>query len=88
MMTQLNPTIPVETPLGHGMALFLDADDHSVFWGVAQQKTGEMWWWDNQYIRLETSISGKHVNLSPIVLPPDVEDKLAVHRERYNGKRG
>lgn len=83
MLTQLDPTIPVETPLGHALALFIDADEHSVFWGVAQAKTGEMWWWENQYVRLETSISGKHVKLSAIVLPKAVEEALAPHRERY-----
>ncbi len=83
MLIQLNPAIPVVTPLGDAVALFLQGDDWDVYWGCAQKKTGEMWWWQNQYIRLANNITGGHVSATPIKVPPELEEKLKPHLERH-----
>lgn len=58
MMLQLNPSLPVVTPKGKGMAHFLidygiEAD---LIW-VVFQDDGECWSWRNQDIRAERNIT-------------------------------
>lgn len=55
MMLQLNPSIPVKVvDRGIGEAIFMldyGKEDH-VFWGVALDNSGEVWWVSNDKIRL------------------------------------
>lgn len=71
------------TPLGYAMAYFIWTEDRLVWYGCFQQETGENWWWLNNYIRNVISISDEQYKISPIVLPPEMEAKLAPHRKRY-----
>jgi hypothetical protein len=68
VVTQCNPVIPVLTPLGKGVAVFLRTDEFTAEWQVFQLDTGESWWWDNPLIRWSPSISDHHVTASPIVV--------------------
>jgi hypothetical protein len=45
MFTQLNPSIPMDTPKGSGLALaVIDYGlEHSLLWVVAIDDTGEIW---------------------------------------------
>lgn len=80
---QLNPPLPMITPLGYAQAYFIWGEDRLVWYGVFQQETGEQWWWLNNYVRMVISISDEQFKISPIVLPPEMEVKLSSHRKRY-----
>ena len=58
MILQLNPTIPVETPLGKGLAHFLIdyGEEHHLMW-VCVQDTGEIWTWENPKVRVQPNPS-------------------------------
>jgi hypothetical protein len=58
MMLQLNPTIPVMTPKGKGMAQALVdyGPEHDLIW-IVFQDDGECWSWRNQDIRAEKNIT-------------------------------
>ena len=83
MFRQLNPTIPVITPLGIAHAHFIWGNDRLVWFGVFQEDTGENWWWLNKDVRLVPSISDEQYKFSPIELPPAMDEALAKHRKRY-----
>jgi hypothetical protein len=59
MIIQLNPTIPMTTPKGKGYALFLIdySQEHDCLWAVADDLTGEIWFWNNSKVRMQTNIS-------------------------------
>lgn len=59
MIKQLNPGIPLHTPKGEGMALFLihESMEHNLYWVVAQNETGEIWVWDNTKVRADKNIT-------------------------------
>jgi hypothetical protein len=59
MITQLNPPIPMRTPLGKGMAqMVIDYGvEHDLLWVVFQNDTGECWCWGNQDIRAQNNIT-------------------------------
>jgi len=59
MITQLNPPIPMRTPLGKGMAqMVIDYGvEHDLLWVVFQNDTGECWCWRNQDIRAQNNIT-------------------------------
>lgn len=80
---QLNPPIPMVTPLGHGLAYFIWGEDRLVWYGVFQHETGENWWWLNNHVRLVPSISDEQYKISPIALNPEMEKALEPHRKRY-----
>lgn len=52
-VTQLNPTIPVETPRGKGEAvLVIDyGPEHDIYWTVFMDEGGECWTFENKKIR-------------------------------------
>jgi hypothetical protein len=56
---QLNPTIPVDTPKGKGVAwLLLDySEEHHIMWVVAIDDTGEVWTFQNPEIRAQKNIT-------------------------------
>jgi len=55
LILQLDPTIPLETNLGKGFAHFLmDAgQEHTSLFGVFIDKTGEFWWVDQRFVRVQ-----------------------------------
>jgi hypothetical protein len=68
MITQLNPPIPMRTPLGKGMAqMVIDYGvEHDLLWVVFQNDTGECWCWGNQDIRAQNNITiGRTVEAPP-----------------------
>lgn len=83
-LLQLNPALPVVTPLGKALAVILQGDDWDVYWCCFQIQTGECWWWGNHLIRLETNITTGRLGQSKIVLDPDLKKALAPHLKRYN----
>lgn len=61
-MLQLNPPIPVITPLGKGLAQVLVdyGVEHDLLW-VVFQSNSECWTWRNQDIRADVNITfGRH----------------------------
>lgn len=76
VIKQIEPVIHVVTPLGKGLACFLQCDDFDVFWQVFQRDTGESWWWDNHLVRMQPSITGHHTTASPIVLPENEKQEF------------
>lgn len=50
---QLSPSIPLVTPRGPGeaVAMIFLSQEHNLQWVVIQDETGELWTWDNQYVR-------------------------------------
>ena len=83
MFRQLNPTIPMLTPLGPAHAHFIWGNDRLVWYGVFQEETGENWWWLNNHVRLMPSISDEQYTASDIMLPKGLNKALAKHRRRY-----
>lgn len=80
MITQLDTPLAVLTPLGAAWIYFVGAGGDEVEWQVFIAATGESWWFTNQYIRREPSITGgTGAKLSPIGIPPGLEP----HVERY-----
>ena len=80
---QLNPPLPMTTPLGDALAYFIWAEDRLVWYGCFHYETGENWWWLNNYIRMCPSMSDEQHKISPITIPKDMRDKLAKHLKRY-----
>lgn len=81
---QLDPPLYYETPLGPSVCMFvwelgLEAD---VQWGCFVEKTGELWWWPNNKIRLSTNISFGRYSTSEIYQSADMKGALAPHLER------
>jgi hypothetical protein len=83
MFRQINPTIPMITPLGYAHAHFIWGNDRLVWFGVFQEETGENWWWLNNFVRLMPSISDDQFTASQIKLPKDMEESLVTHRQRH-----
>lgn len=63
---QLSQTIRVLTPLGEVNAYFMFSDDSETYWQVFINRTGESWYFRNQYIRLGDDISAGIGPASPI----------------------
>ena len=59
MIIQLNPTIPLETPKGSGVAwLLIDyGEEHNLMWVTAIDETGEIWTFQNQDVRAQKNIT-------------------------------
>ena len=59
MFTQLNPSIPMDTPKGSGLALaVIDYGlEHSLLWVVAMDTTGEIWCVPNEEARMQKNWS-------------------------------
>lgn len=55
MITQLNPTIPLETPKGRGYAHFIIdyGQEHNLIWVVFIDETHECWSFQNTEVRLQ-----------------------------------
>lgn len=62
-ITQLNPPIYLETPLGSAVCMFLweQGLEVDVQWGCFIEATGEPWWFVNNQVRLSVNLSaGRH----------------------------
>lgn len=59
MFTQLNPSIPMETPKGRGLAIaVIDYGlEHSLLWVVAIDATREVWCVPNADVRVQKNWS-------------------------------
>jgi len=58
-LLQLHPMVPMQTPLGSGLC-FMVADyseEADSLWVVADDKTGQIWWWPNSQVRFCKNIS-------------------------------
>jgi hypothetical protein len=68
MLIQLNPTIPLTTPKGDGLAVALIdyGEDHDLKWVVIQDVTGEIWTWNNDKVRGVTNITQNRTEISKI----------------------
>ena len=67
MILQLNPTIPLTTPLGRALCHFLidNGDEHHLLWVCIQDDTGEIWVWPNPDVRGRPNLTlGRSVNTS------------------------
>ena len=79
MITQLNPTVRVLTPLGEAIAFFLQEQGQEIYFGVFQVATGEQWWFENDKIRLSPCISEGVYTVTPI---PEIGG-LSLHKKRH-----
>lgn len=63
MFTQLNPSIPMETSKGKGLAIaVIDYGlEHSLLWVVAIDATREVWCVPNADVRMQTNWSAGRV---------------------------
>lgn len=68
MILQLNPTIPLTTPKGDGLAVALIdyGEDHDLKWVVIQDDTGEIWTWNNDKVRGIKNITHGRTSISQI----------------------
>jgi hypothetical protein len=68
VILQLNPTLPLTTPKGEGYAVALIdyGEDHDLKWVVIQNKTGEIWTWNNSEVRGIKNITNGRINISEI----------------------
>jgi hypothetical protein len=58
-LLQLNPQIPMETPIGAGLAFLVCdySEEQHALWVVADTATGQIWWWPNNLVRMQKNIS-------------------------------
>jgi hypothetical protein len=59
MILQLDPQIPIISPLGKGWAVaIIDySQDHDLYWVTFDDITGECWTWSNKQIKAQTNIT-------------------------------
>ena len=65
MMLQLNPPIPMKTPKGDGMAMFLTnyGLEVNLIWTVIIDGTGEIWEFQNPLVRAQENITMRRENV-------------------------
>lgn len=53
MIIQLNPSIPLDTPKGPGLAILVNdlSCEHHLLWTVVIDSTGEIWTFENPKVR-------------------------------------
>ena len=58
-LLQLNPPIPVETPMGEGLAqIIIDySPEYSIHWVVFLQENGQCWTFPDEQIRAQRNIT-------------------------------
>jgi hypothetical protein len=61
MFTQLNPSIPMDTPKGRGLALaVIDyGQEHNLLWVVTLNTSGEIWCVPNSHVRVPPNWSAE-----------------------------
>jgi hypothetical protein len=65
-MIQLNPTIPVVTPKGNGLAFFLidRSQEHDLEWVVFLDNGGYCWTFKNSDIRIQKNFTLHRENIA------------------------
>ena len=73
MMLQLNPPIPLQTPKGPGLAHFLTnlGVENNLIWTVIIDATGEIWEFQNPYVRAQKNITMGRLNIEEPLMPQD-----------------
>ena len=68
MILQLNPSIPIFTPRGKGIAHFLidNGIENNLQWVCFLDNSGECWTFENPDIRAQKNITAGRENISPI----------------------
>ena len=68
MMLQLNPPLPLTTPKGDGFAHFVidEGLEHDLFWVVLITATGEIWTYNNRFVRGQKNITAQRFAPSAI----------------------
>lgn len=63
-MFQLDPPIWLETPKGIGLAHFVErvSMEHSLYWTVFDETTGQIWTWPNERVRAVKNITLDRIN--------------------------
>ena len=63
-MLQLNPPLWLETPKGMGLAHLVtwDSLEHSLYWTVFDEATGQIWTWPNERVRAVKNITADRIN--------------------------
>lgn len=56
---QLSPTIPLDTPKGPALAIFITwlSEEHHLLWTCIQDETGEVWTYENPKVRGTKSVT-------------------------------
>lgn len=77
MLTQLNPSIPVETPKGKGQAVIVIdySPEHDLYWVVFDDQTRQCWTFNNRDIRIQTNITFGRMPLERSLFPQAVSEK-------------
>ena len=72
-LLQLNPPIPVETPMGEGLAqIIIDySPEFSIHWVVFLRENGQCWTFTNEDIRAQRNITAGRLN-------PEKPDKISL----------
>jgi hypothetical protein len=71
MILQLDPSIPLVTPKGTGMAWALIdyGAEHNLMWVVAIDSTGEIWTYSNPEVRAQKNITlGRKFQNEPVIM--------------------
>lgn len=65
---QLNPTIPMTTPKGNGLAFMAVwvSEEHDWLWTVVLDSSGEIWDFQNRLVRLQKNFTMGRPELSEI----------------------
>lgn len=80
ILLQLNPALPVVTPLGNAQAFFLWTSCEVTMFGVFQDETGENWWFENHLVKLQPNITRGHPNVTRPPLPIGMEEHAKRHK--------
>lgn len=59
MILQLNPSIPLDTPKGKGLAILVESlsEEHNLQWTVIIDATREIWTFQNPQVRAQKNIT-------------------------------
>lgn len=63
-MLQLNPPLWLETPKGPGLAHLVtwQSLEHSLYWTVFDEATGQVWTWANEFVRAPKNYTAERTN--------------------------
>lgn len=69
MIIQLNPPIPVETPKGSALAMFLIdySPEYNLMWVCFLDENGQCWTFQNPEIRASKNITLNRINIDKLV---------------------
>lgn len=71
MILQLTPSIPMSTPKGDGLALFIIdyGPEHHLLWTIAINETGEIWTYPNPEVRAQKNVSMGRLTHDSTLIP-------------------